>query len=117
MLTWFGSKEGESKRAYRQFIKKGVDQRHRPDLVGGGLIRLQGGWSAVKTMRRPGVREKSDERILGRGEFRGALSKQTDRTRIEQFSLHERLKRAASYIQKICKDEKVSVEWSNGVFR
>jgi hypothetical protein len=40
VLRWFGSKEGEAKRFYRQFVKKGIDQGPRPDLVGGGLIRL-----------------------------------------------------------------------------
>ena len=63
VLKWFGSKEGEAKRAYRQFVKKGIDQGRRPDLVGGGLIRFQGGWSAVKAIRRLGVREKLDERF------------------------------------------------------
>ena len=69
VLKWFGSKEGEAKRAYRQFVRKGTDEGRRPDLVGGGLIRSQGGWSPVKAMRRLGVREKSDERILGSGKF------------------------------------------------
>jgi REP element-mobilizing transposase RayT len=65
VLEWFGSKEGEAKRAYRRFVKMGIDQGHRSDLTGGGLIRSQGGWSAVNALRRLGVREKSDERILG----------------------------------------------------
>lgn len=43
MLKWFGSKEGEAKRVYRQFVKKGINRGRRPDLVGGGLIRSQGG--------------------------------------------------------------------------
>jgi hypothetical protein len=38
-------------------------------LVGGGLIRNAGGWSAVKAMRRAQDHMKSDERILGDGEF------------------------------------------------
>ena len=110
VLKWFGSKEGEAKRAYRQFIKEGIEQGHRPDLIGGGLIRSQGGWLAVKEMKRLGVREKSDERILGSGEFVVELIEQSDQKRKEQFALHMRLKRAESYIQKICKDENISVE-------
>ena len=47
-----GAKEVDAKRAYRQFVKKGIDEGHRPDLVGGGLIRSQGGWSSVKALRR-----------------------------------------------------------------
>ena len=36
---------------------------------GGGLIRSAAGWSAVKAMRRTKDHMKSDERILGYGEF------------------------------------------------
>ena len=97
-LRRFGLKEGEAKRAYRHFVKKGVDQGRREDLIGGGLIRSQGGWSAVKAMRRLGIREKSDERILGSGEFVRKLVEQSDRTRKEQFSAFERSKRANSLI-------------------
>ena len=109
VLKWFGSKEGEAKRAYRQFVKKGIDQGRCPDLVGGGLIRSQGGWSSVKVMRRLGVREKSDERILGSGEFVEQLIEQSDQLRKEQFSLQQRLQRAASVVEKLCKKEYVSI--------
>jgi hypothetical protein len=40
--------------------KKGIAIGRRPELVGGALIKSQGGWSAVKAMHRIGVREKSD---------------------------------------------------------
>ncbi|MEJ2168008.1 MAG: transposase, partial [Desulfobacterales bacterium] len=48
VLKWFGKTGSEAKREYRSYVKKGIDQGRRPDLVGGGLIRSQGGWSAVK---------------------------------------------------------------------
>jgi len=48
---------------------KDIAQSRRPELVGGGLIRSAGGWSAVKVMRRAQDHLKSDERILGDGEF------------------------------------------------
>ena len=110
VLKWFGGKEGEAKKAYRDFVKRGIDQGRRSDLVGGGLIRSQGGWSAVKTMRRLGVREKSDERILGSGDFIEQLIQQSDRTRREQFADQGRIQRAALLVEKVCKNEKVSVE-------
>lgn len=78
--------------------------------IAGGLIRSQRGWSAVTAMRRLGVREKSDERILGSGEFVERLIEQSDQIRKEHFSGHERVKRTVSYVQKICKKENVSVE-------
>jgi len=57
LLKQFGTTEREAKKAYRQFVKNGIDQGRRPDLTGGGLIRSKGGWSEVKAMRRTGVRE------------------------------------------------------------
>ena len=91
-------------------VENGIEQGRRPDLVGGGLIRSQGGWSVVKAMRRLGVREKSDERILGSGEFVEQLIQEADQTRKEQFSIYERLQHAAFHIEKICKAENVSAE-------
>ncbi|MFO7645071.1 MAG: helix-turn-helix domain-containing protein [Desulfosarcina sp.] len=39
------------------------------DLIGGGLIRSAGGWLAVKALRKAKRFQKSDERVLGDGEF------------------------------------------------
>ena len=49
--------------------KRGLTQGRRPELVGGGLIRSAGGWAAVKVLRSAPDHMKSDERILGDGEF------------------------------------------------
>ncbi len=38
-------------------------------MTGGGLIRSTGGWAAVKELRKTKVHVKSDERILGDGDF------------------------------------------------
>jgi len=110
VLQWFGEKSGEARRAYRRFVVKGIDQGRRDDLVGGGLIRSQGGWSAVKELRRLGLREKSDERILGSGEFVEQLINESDLARKAQFSRRELNRRAFLYIQKMCKRENVNVK-------
>jgi len=68
VLSFFGS-PGNSRKNYLQYVKKGVDQGRRPELVGGGLIRSMGGWSAVLASRRRGERAVADQRILGDGEF------------------------------------------------
>ena len=39
VLRWIGKKQGEAKNAYRNYVKKAIDQGRRPELVGGGLIR------------------------------------------------------------------------------
>lgn len=69
VLKLFDSKFYKARKRYIEFVSKGVSQGRRPDLVGGGLIRSAGGWSAVNALRRSKTRMKGDERILGDGFF------------------------------------------------
>jgi putative transposase len=69
VLRLFGKKVSVARKAYRGYVKKGIAQGRLPELVGGGLIRSAGGWSAIKAMRRVQDHMKSDERILGDGDF------------------------------------------------
>jgi len=69
VLQLFGEKVPVARKAYRAYVEKGIAQGRRPELIGGGLIRSAGGWSAVQAMRRAKDHMKSDERILGDGEF------------------------------------------------
>jgi putative transposase len=61
ILSFFGNVS-----AYLAFVKEGVDQGHRPDLIGGGLVRSSGGWTGVKNSQ---ILLKGDERILGDTSF------------------------------------------------
>ena len=56
-------------RAYRAFLRDGLSQGRRPELVGGGLIRSLGGWAEVRAMRRRAERVRTDPRVLGTGAF------------------------------------------------
>ncbi len=69
ILGQFDSRVSTARRHYRAFVEKGIGDGRRPELVGGGLIRSVGGWSAVKMLRRSAGRMKGDERILGDGDF------------------------------------------------
>ena len=69
ILKFYGQTVAASRRRYRAYVQTGVAEGRRPDLMGGGLIRSAGGWSAVKTLRQSAQRIKSDERILGDGDF------------------------------------------------
>jgi putative transposase len=109
VLKWFGKKEGEAKKNYRQYVKKGIDKGRRPELVGGGLIRSLGGWSAVKALRRSGDRELSDDRILGSGEFVERTIKEAHANVRYQFSVNEQTGKIDEYIAQVCKKEKVSI--------
>jgi len=70
VLSYFGRKTAESVKGYYAYVKSGIDQGRRPELVGGGLIRSLGGWAEVKRIRLKGhKRLKGDERILGNSDF------------------------------------------------
>lgn len=70
VLRLFGGRLQQARKAYERFVVEGVDQGRRPELVGGGLIRSTGGWSAIKALRNSsGMRIMGDERILGNGDF------------------------------------------------
>ena len=66
MLSYFGSRGKEAILRYEELVSDGINQGGRPDLVGGGLIRSQGGWSQVLSMRRKGIGVASDDRSLGK---------------------------------------------------
>ncbi|MBI5635197.1 MAG: hypothetical protein HZA15_17160, partial [Nitrospirae bacterium] len=51
------------------YMNEEIGEDHVKELRGGGLIRSQGGWSQVLSMRRRGQKEAFDERILGGGDF------------------------------------------------
>ena len=73
-LSFFGKTVSDARKRYLAYVKEGVDQGRRPELVGGGLVRSLGGWSVARQLRLKGQdRVKGDERILGDGEFVTAL--------------------------------------------
>jgi hypothetical protein len=73
VLAFFGKQVGAARRNYRTFVAKGISEGRRDDLVGGGLVRSSGGWVAVKALRAMKAHMKSDERILGDGDFVTAM--------------------------------------------
>jgi REP element-mobilizing transposase RayT len=78
VLSFFGKKKSEAKKAYRHFVEKGIVQGRRPELTGGGLVRSIGGWGALRALRNETVRTKGDERILGDSDFVEAVLKEAD---------------------------------------
>ena len=109
VLKWFGNKKGEARKAYREFIKEGIDQGRRPDLVGGGLVRSMGGWSVVKSMRRSGMRQMGDGRILGKGEFVEQLLEEASQEIKHQIPNHDLIDRAEKEIRAVCQRENIEV--------
>lgn len=110
VLKWFGNSEARAKKAYRNFIKSGIDQGNRPELVGGGLIRSLGGWAQVISARRHGDPDLSDERILGGGDFVEQMLKEADGRISSQYAGKLRKEKVEEYIQEVCKQKNINVE-------
>ena len=79
VLQYFGKNLKEARRRYREFVEKGIKQGQRADLQGGGLIRSAGGDKAGLLGQKKEDREKSDQRILGSGDFVSATLQQSER--------------------------------------
>jgi hypothetical protein len=94
--------------------KKAINQGRRPELVGGGLVRSLGGWSAVKAMRRSGNRELSDDRILGSGKYVERIIKEAEANIKYQLPFREHHQKIDEFIARICKSENVSLEELKG---
>jgi REP element-mobilizing transposase RayT len=69
VLGLFGKRVSTARRYYRSFVEQGISEGKRPDLIGGGLIRSNGGWAAFRAQSRERVHLKGDERILGNSDF------------------------------------------------
>ena len=114
VLRWFGKKEEEAKRVYRQYVKKGIIEGRREDLVGGGLVRTLGGWSQVLSLRKSKEKVLSDERILGGDKFVERILEEADEKIKYQLSIDERRIQAEKAIMEMCRKEGVKVEELRG---
>ncbi len=86
----FSEKKKEARKIYRAFVKKGIEEGKRTDLTGGGLLRNQGGWEALKGYRKAGIRLKGDERILGDSDFVEKVLKSAQESLEEKYGLKYR---------------------------
>ena len=69
VLRVFGRRVAEARGNLQRHVVKWSKKGRCLELIGGGLIRSAGGWSAVKLAYRDGVRLAGDERLLGSSAF------------------------------------------------
>jgi len=110
VLGWFGRRESKAVAEYRQYVEQGVPLGRRPELVGGGLVRSLGGWSAVKSRRQKGERVISDERVLGDGEFVARVLEEAEERIRHQLPSEQRMHEAMTLVERVCKDRDISRE-------
>ncbi len=99
VLARFGGNRYQGRRAYGRFMRAGVGIGRKPELVGGGLVRAQGEWSAVRALRRRSAAPAGDQRILGDDDFvRAVIDRLSDRQR-----QNLRLSTARPDLDRICR--------------
>ena len=98
VLSYFGKTVSNARTSYYEYVKEGVRQGRRPELVGGGLIRGLGGRDIVKKSGLKSIgRVKGDDRILGDSEFVLQVLKEAD----EKLDRYYELKRLRYTLQTI----------------
>lgn len=86
--------------AYLRYMEAGIGQERQEELIGGGLIRSVGGWSAVKQLRKQGQDHvMSDERILGDSDFVESVLSQA----AEKYERRYELKRRGYDLNRIAR--------------
>jgi putative transposase len=110
VLSWFGKRAGQARGIYRSFVAEGIDQGRRPELVGGGLIRSLGNWSAVQSLRRSGEKVLTDERILGTDDFVERVLGEAETRARRLFAMRLRAKEVQRLIEERCKKEGISAQ-------
>lgn len=100
ILQHFGDKLGVARQQYADFVADGLAQGKRQDLTGGGLVRSAGGWKQLKALSRDGFHQKSDERILGDGDFVEAVLAKAE----EKFEYQEHYRQQGVTFDSLAKE-------------
>ena len=119
VLGMFGGNTGSARRAYKEFVLKEIDRGRRQDLTGGGLIRSAGGWEAVKALKKEKVYQRSDERILGDGDFVGRVLGSAEEAMEKRYAFRARgfdLTKTASRVSEVL-GVGLDAVWTKGRYR
>ena len=108
VLSRFGKSRRNAQTAYRRFIEEGMAMGRNSTLTGGGLVRSMGGWSGVLSLRRKSKTEKSDERILGDGDFVQTVLQEVEERQLRQLRLRRKGVTIQDIIQEECSRHRVS---------
>ncbi len=109
ILVLFGKVEGQAKKHYRQFVEDGLAMGKRADLTGGGLLKSQGGWAEVVSMRRRHEPAAFDDRILGSGTFVGTVLAEAEEKNSDALMVRAAIPDLAALAHLIAEKESVSL--------
>lgn len=102
VLAQFGARKKKAISEYRRFVREEIGKGKNSALTGGGLIRSQGGWSQVLSMRGKGRKEESDERILGDGSFVHGILKEAEEKQLRQIKLRRKGRTITDILREEC---------------
>jgi len=109
VLKKFGDRVGTARRSYQAYLEEEAGKGRQPGLVGGGLVRSQGGWSAVQSQRKQGKMALGDERILGGTDFVKAVLDEAEEEVRRQVGDGEIIELAQRDIEQSCAEAKLSL--------
>lgn len=109
VLGRFGRRKRKAIMGYRRFVEEGMQGKKNPEFTGGGLVRSVGGWSQVRALRRRGVKEEHDDRILGGGDFVSEVLKEAEARELRQLKRRQRGKTMERIMEEECKKRRVSL--------
>jgi len=109
VLRHFGSHEDSAIWSYLEYLSDEMTQDREAELSGGGLIRSHGGWSNVLSMRKQGLAENGDARVLGSGEFVRSLLEEAEASVRQQISGARRQELLKMDIEALCQDKGISL--------
>jgi hypothetical protein len=109
VLRFFGDREGSARKAYLEFVEQEMGIDREQELSGGGLVRSNGGWSQVLSMRKSGDRALGDERILGGDDFVRDIMKEAENRSDVQLPEAKCLELLNETIKLACADGGLSI--------
>ena len=109
VLRFFGEREGLARKAYLEFVGQEMGIDREAELSGGGLVRSQGGWSKVLSMRKSGEQALGDERVLGGDEFVREIMKEAENRTDVQLPETKRLELLNETIKQVCAEAGISI--------
>jgi putative transposase len=109
VLKFFGRTEGTARKAYLLFLESEMGIDREQELSGGGLVRSQGGWENIQTMRKRGKKALGDERILGGVDFVKGILKEAEEREDSALPVNDRLRMLDDDIGQLCDAEGVTL--------
>ncbi len=101
VLGRFAADPRTARHRYRVFVAGGIALGRWPELQGGGLLRSQGGWVAVASLRHGREAYASDERILGGSVFVETLRHEVEQQEARRRAIRQKVPDLATLLKRI----------------